>query len=495
MIRAIKKGAKLIVADPRAIKLVDYASIYLPHRPGSDVALLNAMMNVIIEEGLCDKEFINTRTEGLNSLKETIASYTPESVEEVTGVPAEDIREAARMYGGAERASLFFSMGITQHTTGVDNVISTANLAMLTGNLGREGTGVNPLRGQNNVQGACDMGALPNYLPGYGNVTDDATRRKFEVSWRTALPAEDGLTLVEIVNACGEGIKAMFIMGENPLISDPDVNHVREQLGKLDFLVVSEMFMSETAEIADVVLPAASFAEKEGTFTATDRRVQRVRKAIEPLGDCRPDWWILCQISGLLGYAMEYDSPAKIMNEISSLASIYGGISYRRLEGEDLRWPCTGLDHPGTRILHQYKFSRGLGRFQSIEYRPQAEEPDSSYPYILTTGRLLFHWHTGTMTRRSETLTNQLNEAYMEINPVDAEGLGVENSEMVRVRSRRGEISLRVDVTERIKEGVVFIPFHFSEAAANVLTNPALDPQAKIPEFKVCAVQIEKIAA
>ncbi|MQY82614.1 formate dehydrogenase subunit alpha [archaeon] len=495
MIRAIKRGAKLIVADPRAIKLVDYATIYLQHRPGTDVPLLNAMMNVIIEEGLQDEEFIATRTEGFESLKETVAAYTPESVEDVTGVPAEDIREAARLYGGAENASLFFSMGITQHTTGVDNVVSTANLAMLTGNVGREGTGVNPLRGQNNVQGACDMGALPDYLPGYGKVTDEATRKRYEENWNVELPPEVGLTVVEMMNACGGGVRAMFVMGENPLISDPDLNHVREQLGKLDFLVVSELFLSETAEMADVVLPIASFAEKDGTFTATDRRVQRVNKAIEPLGDSRPDWQVLSQIADLLGYPMEYDSPGEIMDEIACLAPIYGGISHRRLEEEDLRWPCTAPDHPGTRILHQGKFSRGLGRFQSVEYRPPAEEPDKSYPYILTTGRLLFHWHTGTMTRRSGTLTDQVNEAFVEISVKDAADIGVDDGDIVRVKSRRGEITLKVDVTDRIKDGVVFIPFHFSEAAANVLTNPALDPLAKIPEFKACAVQVERVEA
>ncbi len=495
MIRAIKRGAKLIVADPRAIKLVDYATIYLQHRPGTDVPLLNAMMNVIIEEGLQDEEFIATRTEGFESLKETVAAYTPESVEDVTGVPAEDVREAARLYGGAENASLFFSMGITQHTTGVDNVVSTANLAMLTGNVGREGTGVNPLRGQNNVQGACDMGALPDYLPGYGKVTDEATRKRYEESWSVELPPEVGLTVVEMMNACGGGVRAMFVMGENPLISDPDLNHVREQLGKLDFLVVSELFLSETAEMADVVLPIASFAEKDGTFTATDRRVQRVNKAIEPLADSRPDWQVLCQIADLLGYPMEYDSPGEIMDEIACLAPIYGGISHRRLEEEDLRWPCTAPDHPGTRILHQGKFSRGLGRFQSVEYRPPAEEPDKSYPYILTTGRLLFHWHTGTMTRRSGTLTDQVNEAFVEISVKDAADIGVDDGDIVRVKSRRGEITLKVDVTDRIKDGVVFIPFHFSEAAANVLTNPARDPLAKIPEFKACAVQVERVEA
>jgi predicted molibdopterin-dependent oxidoreductase YjgC len=339
------------------------------------------------------------------------------------------------------------------------------------------------------------MGALPDYLPGYGKVTDEATRKRYEESWSVELPPEVGLTVVEMMNACGGGVRAMFVMGENPLISDPDLNHVREQLGKLDFLVVSELFLSETAEMADVVLPIASFAEKDGTFTATDRRVQRVNKAIEPLGDSRPDWQVLSQIADLLGYPMEYDSPGEIMDEIAGLAPIYGGISHRRLEEEDLRWPCTAPDHPGTRILHQGKFSRGLGRFQSVEYRPPAEEPDKSYPYILTTGRLLFHWHTGTMTRRSGTLTDQVNEAFVEISLKDAADIGVDDGDIVRVKSRRGEITLKVDVTDRIKDGVVFIPFHFSEAAANVLTNPALDPLAKIPEFKACAVQVERVEA
>jgi formate dehydrogenase alpha subunit len=494
MIRAAKRGAKIVVADPREIGLTAHAVLYLKHSPGSDVALLNGMMNVILEESLQDNGFIESRTEGYEEFRETVQRYSPELVEPITGVPAGDIREAARLYGEAEKASIFFSMGITQHTTGVDNVVSTANLAMLTGNVGRPGTGVNPLRGQNNVQGACDIGGLPSYLPGYVRVEDEERRGRFEEAWGCTLPRMNGLTLMEMINECGDGIHSMFIMGENPMLSDPDTNHVREQLGKLDFLVVSELFMSETAELADVILPAASFAEKDGTFTATDRRIQMIMKAIEPVGGSRPDWVIISNISRRLGFQMNYESPSDIMDEIANLGGIYGGVSHERLENKDLRWPCPTKEHPGTRILHQGEFSRGLGRFQAVEYNPPAEEPDEEYPYILTTGRLLFHWHTGTMTRRSETLTDQVNEAVMEINPADAHTVGVGDGDTVKVTSRRGEISLKAWVTERIKKGVVFIPFHFAEAAANVLTNPALDPSAKIPELKVCAVRLDRIS-
>lgn len=493
IIRAVKSGATLIVADPRAIELTEYAEVYLDHLPGSDVALLNAMMNVIIEEGLEDIEFITQRTEGFDDIKETITKYNPEYTEPITGVTAKAIRKAARIYGKAEKAAIFFSMGITQHTTGVDNVVSVANLAMLTGNIGKPGTGVNPLRGQNNVQGACDMGALPNYLPGYITLDRAEQVKKVEEVWGKSLSKTDGLASTEMMNICGEKIKALIIMGENPLLSDPDVNHVKKQLQKLDFLAVSDLFITETAQYADVILPACSFTEKDGTFTATDRRVQLVRKAIEPLGDSMPDWMIISEIATRLGYEMCYSKPSEIMHEITKVAPIYNGITHHRLEEEDLRWPCTSSTHEGTRILHKDRFSRGKGLFQSIEYRPPAETPDQNYPYILTTGRKLFHWHTGTMTRRSETLTDQLNEAYVEINNTDANNLGITSDDIVQVSSRRGDIRLKAEATDRIKQGVVFIPFHFAEAAANKLTNNALDPIAKIPEFKVCAVKIEKI--
>ncbi len=492
VIRAVKNGAKLIVADPRAIPLTEYATLHLEHRPGTDIALLNAMMNTIIAEGLQDEDFIARRTEGYEALREHVKKYTPEYAEGITGVPAGKIREAARIYASAERAAILFSMGITQHITGVNNVLSTANLAMLTGNIGRPGTGVNPLRGQNNVQGACDVGALPDLLPGYARVADPEARSRVGKAWGAEVPEAPGLTLTEKINGAGEKVKVMYVMGENPLMSDPDTHHVEEQLKKLDFLVVSELFMSETARVADVVLPAGSYAEKDGTFTATDRRIQLSHKAVEPIGDARPDWWILSQLSTRLGYQMGYRHPSEVMDEIAAITPIYRGVSHARLGDSGLRWPVPSSDHSGTPILHTEKFSRGLGRFHVVEHRPPAEETDEKYPLILTTGRVLFHWHTGTMTRRSPTLTDQINEAFIEINEADAERLGVHYNDLVRVASRRGEITLRARVTDGIKEGVVFIPFHFAEASANILTNNAVDAESKIPEFKACAVRVEK---
>jgi formate dehydrogenase alpha subunit len=495
IIRAVKKGARLIVADPRVIPLTEYATIHLQHRPGTDIALLNAMMNVIIAEGLHNVEFIKTRTEGYEALREHIDKYTPEYAEGITGVSAENIMEAASIYGSAKRAAILFSMGITQHITGVNNVLSTANLAMLTGNIGRRGTGVNPLRGQNNVQGACDVGALPDILPGYQRVVDAEARRRLGEAWGINIPSEPGLTLTEKVNGAGENVNVMFVMGENPLMSDPDTNHVRKQFEKFDFVIVSELFLSETAEVADVVLPAVSFAEKDGTYTSTDRRIQSVHKAIEPIVQAKPDWWILSQLATRLGYRMDYSGPAEVMDEIAAVSPIYRGVSYDRLGVEGLRWPVPSREHPGTPILHVEKFSRGLGRFHVVEHRPPAEVPDEEYPLLLTTGRVLFHWHTGTMTRRSPTLTDQLNEASVEINEMDAENLDIRYGDLVKVASRRGEIKLKAHVTSGIKKGVVFIPFHFTEAPANVLTNNAVDMESKIPEYKACAVRLTKISS
>lgn len=489
----VDHGAMLIVADPRRIGLVDHAAIWLRQRGGTDVALLNGLMNVILREGLQDTEFIEERCEGFQEFRETVEKYTPEKVEEITGVPSRDLEAAAVAIGEADRASFVFSMGITQHTTGTDNVMSVANLAMLTGNVGRECTGVNPLRGQNNVQGACDLGALPNVYPGYQSVSDEQIQAKFREAWGVELSAEPGLTVVEMTDAAYEGrLKGLYVVGENPMLSDPDLNHVEEALGKLEFLVVQDIFMSETAELADVVLPAASFAEKDGTFTNTGRRVQRVNRLLEPVGEAKADWEIVCELATRMGYPMRYESPAEVMDEIAGATPIYGGVSYERLGREGLQWPCTDATQPGTRFLHAGRFTRGKGMFHAVEYRPPAEEPDEEYPLMLTTGRVLEHFHTGTMTRRSEVLDALRRECLVEMNPGDASRLGVEDGDTVRVESRRGRIEARVKVTEKSAPGSVFIPFHFAEAAANRLTNAALDPYAKIPEYKVCAVAVEK---
>jgi len=495
ILRAKEKGAKLIVVDPRAITLTQFADYHLRQKPGTDVAVFNGFMNVILADGLEDKEFIKERTEGFEELKETVKKYTLAHVEKITGIPKDKLAAAARAYAKAEHASIVYSMGITQHTTGVDNVSSSANLAMLTGNVGKPSTGVNPLRGQNNVQGACDLGALPNVYSGYQSVTDEKARAKFENAWKAKLPEKPGLTVVEMMNEAAKGnIKAIYIMGENPMISDPDINHVREGLEKLEFLAVQDIFLTETAQLADVVLPAASYAEKEGTFTSTERSVQMVRKAIEPPGESRADWEIICDLAKTMGSKeFEYGSSSEIMDEIASLTPIYGGISYDRLQKGGLQWPCPSKEHPGTPYLHKEKFSRGKGKFFGIEFKEPAELPDEEYPFILTTGRIIFHFHTGTMTRKTELLNKEVPTGYVEIAPKNAEKLGLANGELVSVQTRRGQIETKALITGRVPEGVIFIPFHFAECAANVLTNPALDPVAKIPEYKVCAARVKKI--
>jgi formate dehydrogenase alpha subunit len=495
MKRAVKyNNTKLIVIDPRLTELAQWSTIHLSPRFGTDVAYINGLMNVIISENLYDKQYVEERTEGFDELKETVKKYTPEYVEEITGIPADDLREVARLYATTEKAMICYTMGITQHITGTDNVMSIANLAMLTGHVGKESTGVNPLRGQSNVQGACDMGCLPNFYPGYQKTIDENAKAKFEKAWNVSLPDGVGLTIVEIMHAAHEGkIKGMYVMGENPVLSDPDSNFVRSALKELDFLVVQDIFMSETAELADVVLPAASFAEKEGSLTNTERRVQLWHKAIDPPGEARPDWEIICDISSRMGYEMKYDSPSQIMDEIASLTPSYGGMSYGRLTGEGLQWPCLDKDHPGTKFLHKGKFTRGLGKFNVIEFRPPFEMPDEEYPFLLNTGRMLFHFHTGTVSRRSPGINELYPEGTAEINPVDAKELGLEDGEMAEVSSRRGNVTAKIKVTNKSPKGTVFMTFHFKEAAANILTVSALDPIAKIPEYKICAVKIEPI--
>jgi formate dehydrogenase alpha subunit len=526
--RAVKEGkSRLIVADPRTIELTEHADVHLQQKPGTDVALINALARVILEEKLEDRDFIAQRTEGFEEFRQAVAPYTPELAEQITGVPGEQIVRAARLYGSAEAACIIYSMGITQHTTGTDNVLALANLAMATGNIGRPGTGVNPLRGQNNVQGACDVGALPDVYPGYQRVADEAVRKKFEEAWGVSLPDRPGLTVVEMVNAAAEGkLKALFIMGENPMLSDPDVNHVEEALNKLEFLAVQDIFLTETAQLADVVLPAAAFAEKEGTFTNTERRVQLIRKALEPPGEARADWQIICDLATRMGYPMSYPNIAAIEEEIASVTPIYGGITYERLanptgpeirkskfEREEsktdsgrysrisnleprpsgLQWPCPDRNHPGTAILHRERFTRGLGKFHPVEFIPAKELPDDDYPFLLSTGRILQHYHTGSMSRRAEVLDKLVSVGVIEINPADAARLGVAEGDMVEVESRRGKIDIAARVTDRVALGTLFLAFHFREAPANRLTIAALDPVAKIPEFKVCAVNVRPV--
>ncbi len=493
--KAVERGTKLVIFDPRRISLTRRAAVWARQLSGTDVAWINGLMHVILREGLHDRDFIAERTEGFEQVRELVAAYTPQRVEQITGIAAADIERAARIYGEAERAAIVYSMGITQHTTGVDNVRSLANLAMLTGNIGRRGTGVNPLRGQNNVQGACDMGALPNVFPGYQQVADDKARAKFEAAWGVALPDKPGLTVTQMFPVVLEGkLRAMYIMGENPMVSDADVSHVEEALGKLDFLVVQDLFLTETARLADVVLPATSYAERDGTYTNTERLVQLTQPVIAPLGSARRDWDILCEVSRRLGYEMKYDDTDAVSDEIRSLTPSYAGISYKRLRaGENLHWPCPDEGHPGTPILHGKQFTRGKGAFHPVEYKPPAESAGGDYPLTLTTGRILPHFHTSSMTGRSRGLRGLEPECFVEINDADAARLKVKDREYVRVSTRRGAVKARARVGSRVPTGTLFMPFHYGEQPANRLTNPAFDPIAKIPEFKVCAARVDKI--
>ena len=458
--RAVKQhGTKLIVIDPRGIDLVKYADIWLCQKPGTDVAVFNGLMNVIIAEGLHTKGYIAERTEGFDALKTAVTKYTPEYVEKISGVSAEDLKKAARLYAKANKASIIYAMGITQHISGTDNVKSTANLAMLCGNIGIEGGGVNPLRGQNNVQGACDMGGLPDVFPAYQQVANEDARKKFETAWGATLSGKHGLTIVEIMNAAGRGdIKAIYIMGENPLISDPDLHHIKKELQKLDLLVVQDIFLTETAEFADVVLPSASFAEKDGTFTNTERRVQRIRKVVNAPGEAKPDWEIIAGISTKMGYPMNYSSAKEIFEEIAKVTPSYAGISYERIEKEGIQWPCPTPEHQGTKFLHKEKFSRGLGLFHAIEYIPPAELPDKEYPLILSTGRVLYHYHTGTMTRRAVGPSERCPESLIEIHPDDAVKFGV-NDGQSNIKSRHSGSQSPNNSKESARNNIYELPF------------------------------------
>ncbi|MGD8633219.1 MAG: formate dehydrogenase subunit alpha [Anaerolineales bacterium] len=501
-----KHGAKLIVIDPRRLEMCNYATLWLPLKPGTNVPLFTAMAHVIIKENLVNPEFIAARTEGYEEFVQSVEKFTPEYAEKITGVDRNLIVEAARMYARAERGAIYWGMGISQLSHGTASALSVVNLALLTGHVGREGTGLNPLRGQNNVQGASDMGAMPYHYPGYMLVDEEENALKWEDAWNIepgGLSRKRGLTTTEILSNVGPGgVRALYIMGENPMMSEPNLNETRKHMIDLEFLVAQDLFINESGAFADVFLPATSWAEKEGTFTNTDRRVQRVRAAIPPRGGSRPDWEIICDLAKRLearlgrerSVGWDYNHPSEILAEVGGVVKEYRGITYERIDKVGLQNPVLDEEHPGTPYLFSESFPRGRGKFHTLEYVPSVELPDDEYPFILTTGRVLEHWHGGTMTRHSK-LNDLYPEARVEINPADAALMGIEDRQVVRVSSRRGSIVLRAWVTEKTSAGVVFIPFHFAEAAANLLTIDALDPEAKIPEFKACAVKImpEKI--
>jgi predicted molibdopterin-dependent oxidoreductase YjgC len=522
VVRAVKRGASLIVIDPRHIPMVDQASLHLQPKPGDDIYLFLAMAHVIIREGWADLDFIERRTEDFDLFRDSVAEMTPELAALASGIPAESIEQAARLYALGQRqfgASIFapeagaessrghstilYAMGITQRSNGTDLVHMLANLAMLCGQIGKPSTGVNPLRGQSNVQGACDLGGLPNVLPGYQPVTDAAKRQSVAQAWGVAdLPDQPGLTLVELMHAAAERkVRALYVMGENPMLSDPNLTHVEQALRSLDFLVVQDIFLNETGALAHVILPAAASLEKEGTFTNTERRVQRLYPIVPAPGQAWPDW----QITGLIAQKLdqklgqhrpngywEYAAPAEIMAEIAQVTPIYGGISYQRLAGQGLTWPCPTPDHPGTPYLHATEFSRGRGKFFAVELKLPAEQPDATYPLILTTGRVLYHYHTGTMTRRSDGLDWREPRGYAEINGADAAAIDLRDGGQVRIVSRRGQIWTQARITDRVPPGVVFLTFHWRESPVNLLTQDyALDPIAKIPEYKANAVRLE----
>jgi formate dehydrogenase alpha subunit len=506
--RAVRRGAKLVVADPRKIDITEFATLHLRHRPGTDIPLLNGLMYIILERGWENKSFIEERTEGFAEFKTTIMQYPPEKVTETTGVPIEKLYEAAEIIASSKPTAVVWAMGITQHIVGVRNVMDLANLQMLLGNMGVPGGGVNPLRGQNNVQGACDMGGLPNVYTAYQPVTSDEIREKFLKAWGATSSNKVGLTVTEMMPGILEGkIDALYILGEDPVMSDPDTKHIRHCLEEIEFLVLQEIFPSETAAYADVLLPGVTFAEKTGTFTNTERRVQMVRQAIEPLGVARPDWWITSEIAKRVingsservpfeatHSGWDYRDTSEILSEINVLTPSYAGITQARLEnGERLQWPCPTPDHPGTPILHTKGFTRGKGKFAPIDHVPPAEKPDDDFPMLMSTGRVLYHWHGGQMTRRAKGLMQIYGEALIEMNPNDAEKIGVNGNRMIRVTSRRGSIEAQAWVTDRVPPGMVYANFHFPNASANELTHASLDPVAKIPEYKITAVKVELV--
>ncbi len=496
-----KYGARLIVVDPRRVEMVNYATLWLPEKPGADVPVFSAMAHVILKEKLYNQSFINDRTENFEAFAASMEKFTPEYAEAISGVDRNLIVEAARLYATANNAAIYWALGIPESSHGTDNAMSLIHLALLTGHIGRKGNGLNPLRGQNNVQGASDAGVMPWHYPGYQRVDDEAAGQRWEKAWNIepgGLSRKLGLTTTEILGSVGQGgVRALYVMGENPMMSEPNLNHTRKEIEALEFLAVQDLFLTETAAYADIFLPATSWAEKDGTFTNTDRRVQRLRRAIPPRENSRPDWQILCDLAKRIETRLgrspsaywDYTDPGEVLEEMGRVVPEYAGVKYPRIEREGLQTPVWDDQHPGTPFLFTEKFPRGRAKFHPLDYHPSVESTDDEYPLILTTGRVLEHWHTGAMTRHSK-LDELYPQALVEVNPADAARLGIREGQPVRVTSRRGTLVLRAQVTEKTTPGVVFISFHFAEAAANLLTIDAVDPLAKIPEYKVCAVRV-----
>ena len=498
MKRAVRRGATMVVADPRAIWMTTIAEKHLQLKPGTDVWLLNAMAHVIIKEGLIDQDFVRDHTENFEAVARTVESYTPEEAEKVTGVPAEDIRWTARRYAKTEKAGIYYTLGITEHSHGTDNVYCLANLVLMTGHLGKPSSGMNPLRGQNNVQGANDAGASPIFYPGYQRVDDPEVQQKYEKAWGVELSPDPGMNLNIMMKTAGDKIKGFFVMGEDIVLSEPNVMKLEEGLNKMEFLVLQDVFMNETSRFADVILPAAVFAEKEGTFTNSERRVQRVRKGVEPPGEARADWEILIDLANACGGDFQFESPAEVYDELARDSGKFTGISHARIDREThdgitgLQWPCTSQDDPGTRFLHEGGVLRGKGLFEPVEYRPSLELPDEDYGLLLSTGRTLYHYNAATQTRREQGLAEKQPEAFVEIHPRDARKREIQHGDMVHITTRRGNLTIRAIISRQVRPGCIWMPLHFGEARANVLTNDAGDPITQTAEYKVCAAEVVK---
>ena len=499
MKRAVHRGATMVVADPRHIFVATMAKKHLQIRPGSDVWLLNAMAHVICAEGLVDEAFVRDNTEGFEAVRETVARYTPEEAEKVTGVAADDIRWAARKYATTPKAGIYYTLGITEHTHGTDNVYALANLVLMTGHLGKPSAGMNPLRGQNNVQGANDAGATPVFYPGYQRVDDPEVQARYEAAWGVELDPEPGLNLNVMMKQVGKSIKGLFVMGEDIVLSEPNCMELEEGLNNSEFMIVQDAFMNETARFADVIFPASVFAEKEGVFTNSERRVQRVRKGVEPPGNAREDWRILIDLANACGANWSFDSAAEVYDELARDADKFRGISHARLDATvdlpktGLQWPCPTPDHPGTTFLHEEGVLRGKGLFTAVDYRPSAELPDEEYGLVLSTGRTLYHYNCATQTRRESGLDAKQSEAWIEIHPRDAKKRGIDDRDMIELTTRRGSVQVRALYSRQVQPGCIWMPMHFAEARANIVTNDAGDPVTDTAEYKVCAAKVRRL--